>query len=353
MTLQNIDAISAELADSMSSYEDFSDSILQLAKSLEFDNRQIILLNRKLLHIKQYISDLQNPDSAVKREFEFIVQSEFTQSLNSFGASESHIHFYDDTTDAEGSHIDVVLQKGKISNLSIGGSLSLEDITYIESPVYMHILDMLRQQNSPSHYRGIYKTNIPHHLSDMADKMLDTSLLLDGLFADFNEYASEANEISDIISGDFVVDENTRQLQFKRFGISIPVVSVASGIKSFGMLLRLLKSGNVSSSKMLVLDEPEIHLHPEWQLQFCQLIIELVAKGVPIVVSTHSPYFIQALRYYAAAKSIEQEVTYYMAETCSDTTLSNFQDVTHDLNKVFTLLAAPLQKIMNIDTIRK
>ena len=103
---------------------------------------------------------------------------------------------------------------------------------------------------------------------------------------------------------------------------------------------------------MLVLDEPEIHLHPEWQINFCKFIVELVSEGIPIVVSSHSPYFIQGLRYFAAAKGIEKEVTYYLAEQNSKTGLSTFNDVTNDLNKVFTLLAAPLREIMNVDAAR-
>ena len=41
-----------------------------------------------------------------------------------------------------------------------------------------------------------------------------------------------------------------------------------------------------------------------------------------------------------------------MAEQNPETNLSTFNDVTNDLNKVFTLLAAPLREIMNVDAAR-
>ena len=82
------------------------------------------------------------------------------------------------------------------------------------------------------------------------------------------------------------------------------------------------------------------------------MIIELVAKGMPIVVSSHSPYFVQALRYYASAKGIEKDVKYYMAEESKETGLSNVNEITNDLNRVFTRLAAPLRDIMNVDAVR-
>ena len=123
-------------------------------------------------------------------------------------------------------------------------------------------------------------------------------------------------------------------------------------IKSFGVLQRLIQTDSISTFKMLIWDEPEIHLHPQWQIAFCKLIIELVAKGIPIVVSSHSPYFVQALRYFAAAKGIEKDVRYYLAEESCETKFVTLKEVTDDLNRVFTLLAAPLRDIMNVDAVR-
>ena len=132
----------------------------------------------------------------------------------------------------------------------------------------------------------------------------------------------------------------------------VPPVSVASGVKSFGVMQRLIQTDSISTFKMLVWDEPEIHLHPEWQIVFCRMIVELVAKGVPIVVSSHSPYFVQALRYFASAKGIEKDVKYYMAEESDETMLATVKEVTDDLNRIFTRLAAPLRDIMNVDAVR-
>ena len=222
--------------------------------------------------------------------------------------------------------------------------------------MYLHILNTLRLSSSVPTllFRGvansIQRGDIPYHLADMAEKILSSHDEYIGLFEDFNvlKTGSLLKEINNLIGGDFYVDKKTKQLFFKQNGNKIPAVSVASGIKSFGVLLRLLQNDCVSTSKMLVLDEPEIHLHPEWQIAFCRFIIELVSKGV---VSSHSPYFIQGLRYYAAELGVEKDVIYYMAEK-NEEGLSVFENVTEDLNRVFTLLAAPLNKIMNVDAVR-
>ena len=356
--LEDIRTLSIDLIDNNISVEDFIYQIEKEARNRDFPTRTFQILQKHLTQIQQYIVELENPRLAVKREFEMISKSEFMESLNSHGEKNSLIEFVDDTTDIQASEVIIKFNKGDISDIKVQGNSSIEDITYIESPVYLHILNTLRLSSSVPTlpFRGVsnnmQKGDIPYHLADMAEKILISHDEL-GLFEEYNTLKDGPllEEINTLIGGDFQVDKKNKQLFFKQNGKKIPTVSVASGIKAFGVLLKLIQNDCVSTSKMLVLDEPEIHLHPEWQIEFCRFIIELVSKGIPIVVSSHSPYFIQGLRYFAAEHGIEKDVTYYMAEKDSDN-LAVFEDVTNDLNRVFTLLAAPLNKIMNVDAVR-
>ena len=356
--LEDIRTLSIDLIDNNISVEDFIYQIEKEARNRDFPTRTFQILQKHLTQIQQYIVELENPRLAVKREFEMISKSEFMESLNSHGEKNSLIEFVDDTTDIQASEVIIEFNKGDISDIKVQGNSSIEDITYIESPVYLHILNTLRLSSSVPTlpFRGVsnnmQKGDIPYHLADMAEKILISHDEL-GLFEEYNTLKDGPllDEINTLIGGDFQVDKKNKQLFFKQNGKKIPTVSVASGIKAFGVLLKLIQNDCVSTSKMLVLDEPEIHLHPEWQIEFCRFIIELVSKGIPIVVSSHSPYFIQGLRYFAAERGIEKDVTYYMAEKNSDN-LAVFEDVTNDLNRVFTLLAAPLNKIMNVDAVR-
>lgn len=356
--LEDIRTLSIDLIDNNISVEDFIYQIEKEARNRDFPTRTFQILQKHLMQVQQYIIELYNPWLAVKREFEMISKSEFMESLNSHGEKNSLIEFVDDTTDIQASEVIIEFNKGDISDIKVQGNSSIEDITYIESPVYLHILNTLRLSSSVPTlpFRGVsnnmQKGDIPYHLADMAEKILISHDEL-GLFEEYNTLKDGPllDEINSLIGGDFQVDKKNKQLFFKQNGKKIPTVSVASGIKAFGVLLKLIQNDCVSTSKMLVLDEPEIHLHPEWQIEFCRFIIELVSKGVPIVVSSHSPYFIQGLRYFAAEHGIEKDVTYYMAEKNSDD-LAVFEDVTSDLNRVFTLLAAPLNKIMNVDAVR-
>ena len=51
--------------------------------------------------------------------------------------------------------------------------------------------------------------------------------------------------------------------------------NLSMGLKSFVLLRMMLERHILSNKDVLILDEPEIHLHPEWQLLFADLIVLL------------------------------------------------------------------------------
>lgn len=43
---------------------------------------------------------------------------------------------------------------------------------------------------------------------------------------------------------------------------------------------------------VLILDEPEINLHPEWQTEYARIIVMLQKElELYVVITTHSPFF--------------------------------------------------------------
>ena len=59
------------------------------------------------------------------------------------------------------------------------------------------------------------------------------------------------------------------------------------------------------------LDEPEIHLHPAWQVIFAELIV-LIQKefNMHILLNTHSPYFLNAIEIYAENIILKKNVIF-------------------------------------------
>ena len=98
--------------------------------------------------------------------------------------------------------------------------------------------------------------------------------------------------------------------------------------------------------QIVILDEPEIHLHPEWQLVFAELIV-LIHKefGIHVLLNTHSPYFLNAIEVYAVKHGIDDKCKYYLAS--SNAEVSNIEDVTNNIEAIYSKLARPLQDLEN------
>ncbi len=73
--------------------------------------------------------------------------------------------------------------------------------------------------------------------------------------------------------------------------LDLPVTSLGSGVEMIISLLFLETLASLSKENIVVLiDEPELHLHPRLQEKFVQYLIEF-SKTNQVFISTHSPYF--------------------------------------------------------------
>jgi len=97
---------------------------------------------------------------------------------------------------------------------------------------------------------------------------------------------------------------------FVRDNLELEMENIAMGIKQFAIIYALIKNGYLSKEKILIIDEPEVHLHPKWQIEYAKLIVELVKKGIKVLVTSHSPFFIEAVD----KLSFDIEKNYYFAE---------------------------------------
>lgn len=124
------------------------------------------------------------------------------------------------------------------------------------------------------------------------------------------------------------------------------MVNLSTGMKSFVILRRLLQNGNIDENGMLIFDEPEIHLHPEWQLKFAEIIV-LIQKefSMNILLNTHSPYFLNAIEVYSEKYKIDHSCKYYLAD--EENGVASIMDVSDETEKIYEKLAKPLQELEN------
>lgn len=129
-------------------------------------------------------------------------------------------------------------------------------------------------------------------------------------------------------------------------GKTIELKNISAGIKTFIIIKTLLQQGALGKNSILILDEPEVHLHPEWQLIFAELIVLLQKEfKLQVLLTTHSPYFLEAIEVYTVKHGISQQCKFYLAENHGDN--ATLKDVTNQVDIIYNLLAKPLQILEN------
>lgn len=122
--------------------------------------------------------------------------------------------------------------------------------------------------------------------------------------------------------------------------------NLSSGMKTFWLLKKLLDNNTIEENSPVILDEPEVHLHPEWQLVLAEIIV-LLQKHMSLnfLINTHSPYFLRAIEVYSVKHEVTLNTKYYFAE--KDGMYSKITDVSGNTSVIYKVLATPLQNIEN------
>jgi hypothetical protein len=93
-----------------------------------------------------------------------------------------------------------------------------------------------------------------------------------------------------------------RPLDPKGMSVDIPVAS--SMVKELSPLVLYLRY-LADKRNLLVIDEPEMNLHPEAQAKLIEFIVMLVNSGIHVIITTHSPYIVDHLINLMKAASLE------------------------------------------------
>jgi len=121
-------------------------------------------------------------------------------------------------------------------------------------------------------------------------------------------------QIDEIIPGTFEFSSSGDY--YVQDGAKLKVSNLATGSKIFSIIKILLEKGELDETTMLILDEPEAHLHPEWQNVFAETIILLIKElGINVLLTTHSPNFMLALDAYMRKHNLEDKTNFYQTNS--------------------------------------
>lgn len=163
-----------------------------------------------------------------------------------------------------------------------------------------------------------------------------------------------ADVIKLIINGD--VEEEKKDLPYlrkkrlqyvRKDGMKIYLKEAATGIISFSYILRLLENGWITKESLLIIDEPEAHLHPQWIVDYARILVLINKKvGAKVVISSHNPDMVAAIQSVSRKEGLLDRVHFYVAEeTEPGCQLYDFHDLGHEVGKIFDSFNIALDRI--------
>lgn len=238
------------------------------------------------------------------------------------------------------SVIDVQIKDTNLRvNINEGNNFSVNNpilinrkIVYIDDP---YIVDEISIY--PYYDQSILDFN--NHRDDLINLLnkdkSPSSLLIDESLSIIDEHLNKASKINILKSNDRYFYNSEDDDQGK-----IDIKNASTGLKTFIIIKMLLENGSLQKNGTIILDEPETHLHPDWQIIFAELIVLLNKYlGMHILINSHSPYFVRAIEVYSAKHGVADKCRYYLSYNNHDTGLSDIKEVSESIDEIYSKLA--------------
>ncbi|TAE76317.1 MAG: hypothetical protein EAZ85_00145 [Bacteroidetes bacterium] len=101
------------------------------------------------------------------------------------------------------------------------------------------------------------------------------------------------NEIEKILGVKYQIHYDSFQIQDAN-GVITPAFMASTSVRTLADLHFYLKH-IVQKGDLLMIDEPELNLHPENQIKIARLLVKLVNSGIKVWITTHSDYIVKEL----------------------------------------------------------
>lgn len=233
--------------------------------------------------------------------------------------------------------VKVEILKDEVSKVKNVMSMTKE-IVYIDDPYVIDDLNKVMRSGFFLNFEG------KNHRDTLKEKLLrDSKDLLETIKTD-EKLKDIYTKLEYIKLGELKYRNNIAR--YEADDLSINAENIAAGLKTFVIIKTLLENGSLENDGTMILDEPEIHLHPKWQLLLAELIV-LIQKvfNMHILLNTHSPYFLHAIEVYSKHHGISKKCRYYLTELDEEEKTAHIKEVTGNTEEIYKLLAEPFDTL--------
>jgi putative ABC transporter, ATP-binding protein len=233
--------------------------------------------------------------------------------------------------------IKIEIFENEIKNIEKPSKININiESLYLDDPF---IIDNNFYDNNPSNHTEFLRYRLFSKIEDKTNNI--------GKIIITKKLENIYKKLNNVCSGNIIEsNKNTNDFSYKLNNKELDIKNLSAGLKTFVILKTLLEKGILEENGIIILDEPEIHLHPAWQVIFAELIV-LIQKefNMHILLNTHSPYFLNAIEIYSKKHNIEKKCSFYSAYLSGQ--FSEFEDVTNNIEEIYSKLARPFQDLEN------
>lgn len=271
-------------------------------------------------------------NESFNKEFNFEINNRYNESA-------ANVNLY-----VRDKNIDVKIVDDSVIDI-INPIKLIKDVVYIDDPYVLDDLNISRE--------GLFAFHTENHRGDLIKKLTNKCIDDIEMIKINNKLKTIFNRLNGISLGQLVLTGSVYKYIDPSTNIDLDVRNIATGLKAFVIVKTLLLNGKLEEKGTIILDEPEIHLHPKWQIILAELIV-LIHKvfNMHILLTTHSPYFLRAIEVFSLKHSAKEKTRYYLASRGAS--VSKIEDVTDDTGKIYKLLAEAfedLDEVLEVDEV--
>lgn len=256
--------------------------------------KQLLKFNEDVHHKYFNVSNV-----LLNSEFNFSELKDYEKAHVKFEGEINNCNFMHEI-DFNGERIGAKINEGYVE------CLNFEDVIYIDSPSIFEFENKIR----------LFNSKIPHHLTQLYELISSEKNDKDVFDNEYYHKIIKFQEMfNNLLNGAIYYNTKKRSFVFKQGAHEYSMKNTASGIKQIGIIQILLENRHLKENSFLFIDEPEINLHPEWQIKLAELLILLSKElNIYIYINSHSPQFIEALEVFSVKYGLIEDTKFYLSK---------------------------------------